>query len=438
MQEAEMKEFHMLRYAPHHRECLSTDTSVGDNDLDPQYKHHNPRRQYLCELGLTAAVDPFLSPVAEQEMDRAKNIEHFFAYYTPPDAMPSGKLSTNTLRKAQHSFVYGKPGDGKTMLRFALEASCRVQPDKTLVVNLLFNEDLTQPLSTIEHGNRLIQAFAADLVLQVIEQAGQQLRSDDLWMDDLRTAAIARQIRWGGSKLLRFLRSIFAEHDKSSENVDVSSYWKLLSRYPVQSVSLSGPMYRMLKRAIEISSSVAEAPTGFDGFYEGVNDANMLGFQQVFIIIDGVDKRLRKKSDMYELIKPLLERISPDTSRRVYYKLFLPSEIKDIADDWCKKNIPPGLYTNCLNATINWTHSTLQQLLIQRFRASGSRVLSSLDDLADPSLKLGLEQPLLNKSDGSPRKLLQLVSDLIQAHAERAPDQLKISLSDFQKIEPAV
>jgi hypothetical protein len=421
--------------AQYNQVCLSTEDSVRGGKVILCEK--DCRRFYLDRLGFTTNSDPFISPVAEHEMDLVENIEQFFAYYAPPQTHNNQSLSIDVMRKMQHTFIYGNPGDGKTMLRYALDTSCRIQPDTTLTVNYVFNKSPTRPLSETEHGNLLIQSFAIDFVLRIIELSAQQSHLDAWWEDKTRIESLARQIQWGGEKLKRFIRSVLAhsrEHNKSS---NISDYWKQVNRFPVQVIVLNEPFIHILERAIQLSEKASLAPKGFEGLIQSVDDANRFGLRQVFILVDRLDNRLRSENEMFALILPLLKRIAPDTASRIYYKFFIPLELKAQIDEWCHKNIPPGLYSNCLNATINWTQPALKQLLIQRFHASGSRLLTSLDDLAESSLEMGLEQPIIELSHGSPRRMLELISALIQAHAERAPDQIEIAPVDYERMKSA-
>ena len=64
----------------------------------------------------------------------------------------------------------GELGAGKTTLRFTLDADCRTILDQTLTISYDLGEDIEEPLSSKEHGQRLSKAFAVDLTLNIIER----------------------------------------------------------------------------------------------------------------------------------------------------------------------------------------------------------------------------------------------------------------------------
>lgn len=399
------------------------------------------RKTYLAKIGVKH--DPFITPVAEQEIqNETGDMPLFFSFYTSPEKKQF-QWGIRELRREQHGLIYGNPGDGKTTLRLGLEANCRIMPEDTLVVTYLLGEDIQQALTLTEHGARLAQAVSIDLIIQIIEQlTPARLKCLSEHRTELETI-----LTFGGAFLQRMLKTLaedvsnehFTEESASYHRAGLGIYWKRVGRYPVRYVEPTETLREFLRLLPDNPDLNLVSQDGFDLAWKSLQIVKQWGYQRVFVLVDGVDTRQRIREQMAGLVFSLIKQFPQAEAEKVYFKLFLPLEIQANVDEYISKTFYPNDLPSIMqSATIKWSTSALRQLLIQRFRASGAQTISSLDILADPELKNGLERPLMRMAKGSPRRLLALISLLIDAHADRDPNQVKINQADWEKMRGAV
>ncbi|MBN2386396.1 MAG: hypothetical protein JXB85_05200 [Anaerolineales bacterium] len=379
----------------------------------------SPRQDFLSKLGLSH--DPFATPVAEQELELVG--ERFYSYFLSPMHIAPGKeLSLKTLREPGNMILYGQPGSGKSTLRLTLDADCRTVLDGSLVVNYNLGEDFDRPLTADEHKRRLLQALAIDLFVQVVEQFNPLKQSpDEKQVTDLRGL-----VQLGGPKLKRLIRSILDE-PMADHHAGISGYWKRVGKAAVRYVGASPALLALLRQLLEPPGAVP-AP---EALWRGFEIVQGWGYRRVFILVDGLDARQRSRRVMLDLLRPLLALMPEAGPRQVYLKLFLPLAIKeDVAT--ALREIDSGLLSETFVSIIDWNQASLQQLLIQRFRAAESRLLG-LDSLAEAGLDL--DARVLQAARGSPRRYLQIVSDLIDEHVTSQSDLLKFSRHQWEQVE---
>src|SRR5690606_14650648 len=88
------------------------------------------------------------------------------------------------------------------------------------------------------------------------------------------------------------------------------------------------------------------------------------------------------------------------------------------------KDLPP----EAISVMIAWDDSALVELIANRFR-SARRWMRSFDTVSDiPHLNV----KMIAAAEGSPRRLAQIASALIDAHAGRAPDEPFFTAEDWQ------
>lgn len=379
------------------------------------------RKDFLERLGFTH--DPFETPIAEQELRRLNQV--FYAYYTPFYS-PADKDHLKALRIPQHGFVYGAPGQGKSTLRLTLEADCRTVFDGTLTVTYLMGEDITRPLSSQEHGARLTQALAIDLTLSIIEQ----FNPLDSFPDSAHLEALKAILPAGGRILSRFFDAITSETAETDSLWGISTYWRYLGKAPVKYIGTSPALQTLLKQLKLSFSSKTNAAPGWEMFWQGVKVAQEWDFKQVLILVDGVDSRERDVETMLALLKPLLEILSEAEDKRLFFKFFLPTELKEPIERILQALYPHPIFP----IMIEWDEKTLRNLLAQRLRAatSSQRVpYPSLDSLAIPGLDL--EQKVIRAARHSPRRLLQVLSTLIDVHLLYQPEERFFNKTDWER-----
>ncbi|MBI5303746.1 MAG: hypothetical protein HY868_16540 [Chloroflexi bacterium] len=380
------------------------------------------RQTYLNTIGLQ--LDPFATPVAEQEISSVPTPADLFSYYTPSPLSPllENKNTFQTLRTARHIFVYGDPGSGKTTLRLAVEADCRTELDESLAVTYELSDDIPLPLTEKDHWRRLAKALAIDLFIQIAEQFNPLETSPT--QEQIR--ALGQQILVGERHLQRLIRQIL-DQPAPNKPRGIASYWTSIGKSPVRYVAPSHQLLELVQLA-QSSASNSSMATGIDLLQEGLDAARLWGFKRVLVLTDGVDARERKPDAMLALLLPLLDNLENWTDKPVYFKFFLPLELESVVTKHLLK-LPDAPF----RTIIKWKDEFLLQLVVQRFRSAGSRY-TSFDQLAGDGLKGNLDALILRSSNGSPRRMLRIISSLIDTHATDAPHEPKFTKLDWNRM----
>lgn len=375
------------------------------------------RTYFLQQNGFTH--DPFETPVAEQELERLWQI--FYSYYTPF----SGPINLlQELRQSTHAFVFGAPGQGKSTLRLTLEAECRTVLDGTLAVTYPMGEDILAPLSIEQHGSRLTRALARDLLVSVLEQ-----------FNPLNPAPNAKQIEalksllvLGGRSLARWLDILTSTLCEADALWGLSRYWPHVGKAPVRYVENSPALQALLENLKPGPKDWSETLSSWETFWHGLEVAYEWGFKRVLVLVDGVDSRERTQETMLALLEPLLQQLSIAEEKRLFFKFFLPTELKETFELRCRDLYPHPIFSIMLM----WDIDSLRHLLVQRLRAAApSRRYASLDNLAENGL--ALEQKVLQAAAGSPRRLLKIVSTLIDVHLLHQPQVPLFTCQDWER-----
>ena len=290
---------------------------------------HNPRQIYLLEtLGLSH--DPFAGPVAEQEL-HVSHIEqesgpppkkpHFFSYYIDPNDI-NNKPVLQALRQARNGFIFGRPGSGKTTLRYTLEAECRSVYDGTLVVTYELGGKIGQPATAEQHWRNLAVELATDLFIQAIEQFG---------TSDLPVAFQKQQFQGQMALIWPRLRrtvKLLLENDYSRTEHGLATLWPRLQRPAVRYIAPTSKIISLIKECLPakslphgsdsslavqaaVSADVSDNTSSGKTLLEaGITAAKAWGFQQIFILVDGIDAYQRDVDHMLALIGPLLNNLA--------------------------------------------------------------------------------------------------------------------------------
>jgi hypothetical protein len=90
------------------------------------------------------------------------------------------------------------------------------------------------------------------------------------------------------------------------------------------------------------------------------------------------------------------------------------------------------LISPSFSAIIRWNRPELLQALIaNRFRSAGSWI-RGIEVLASQEIAAELPNQLIKAANQSPRRLLQIVNQLIRVHAERDFSDPTITIDDWQ------
>jgi Ni2+-binding GTPase involved in maturation of urease and hydrogenase len=408
---------------PIHLDSRRQANSQRRQDCLPNESVGRTARKIYLEKTLGLSHDPFAAPVAEQELNLTGQPTHFFDYYVDPLATDAPPL-LEALRESRNAFIFGPPGSGKTTLRYTLESECRVLSDRTLVVACELSDDLSHALSPDEHWRRLADELAVDLFIQIVERFN---ALDTSPTEAQRAAWRGQMARIWRAKLSPIVEEIL---DPQETDIGLESLWPDLGRPAIRYFASSPQLRELLLACQPINeSTLHNHEAGADLFSTGLQAAQSWGFRRVFVLVDGVDARQRTPEGMYALIEPLVAALEGWQAQDVFFKFFLPTELEETIQKRLGQPVK-HLPRSPFRAIIRWNESALKQLLGQRFRAAEGWY-SGFDDLADAGLAGQLDGLIARTADGSPRRLLQVASRLIDAHAECDPSQLLIDAGDW-------
>ncbi len=388
----------------------------------------NQRQIYLLKT-LELSHDPFASPVAEQEINKGDKNQrpYFFSYFV--DNSGCEKPIWQTLREQRNGFIFGEPGLGKTTLRLILADEYRATDDRTLVVTYNLGDEISTPYTLDDHRKKITVELAIDFFIQIIERLDEM----ESFPTEKQISALQRQLSliWHSTTIRYVIRHLMPRVT-SSTPYGIASVWRFLNRPPVRYITPSNRIKRILQYCSDDAIEVIKpAATPQALMAEGLAAAKLWGFDRVAVLVDGVDAHFRSVQQMYNLIKPLLENISLWQRKHLFFYFFLPQELEP--------QLPPKKQNQTLTYppfyyTIKWNSNTLAQLIKQRFKAAGSR-LYGFNDIAAPEWNGQLEQKIITAANGSPSKLLEVASALIDAHASRAPERLLLTGDDWDAME---
>lgn len=392
----------------------------------------NPRLVYLTEV-LGLSYDPFAAPVAEQELKRAEGKPYFFSYYTNPLNPVFDKPLVETLREKRCGLIFGRPGSGKTTLRYTLEAECRSVYDRTLVVSYEPGDRKQFPRTADAHWRQIAEELAIDLFIQVVELLD---TFGTPTPEQKKLLQLQMALVWKKRQLARTVALLVADDfaDNYQDN-DASQLWPRLNRTSVQHINRSAKIVKLLKEIAPAAEDRTGNHPGDELLQAGLAAANAWGFERVFLLIDGIDAYQRDTSEMLSIIQPLLDNFGYWQSRQLYFYLFLTEELEPFLENsYCDELNNKGLTFPPICLTLKWDEETLTQLLQRRLQAAGSR-LPSFDALTGDDFPYSLDASLVEASQHSPRRLLKIVSALIDAHAQNEAHALFITPQDWQRMQ---
>ncbi len=381
---------------------------------------HDPiartRQSYLTFMGLS--FDPFLMPVAEQELAFSVSPENIhgpkkdtplsLSYFVPPKHLTVNDSSIlSALREARQAFVFGNPGMGKTSLRLALMATCRRTPAKTLAVTYLMNQGDASPVAPEVHANRINRQLVIDLFIQILEQFNPAVSTPNQTQIEL----LGHLFALGGRPLQRLAHQILKSPEPMGM-MGVAHYWSIVDRLPVRYVHRSAELVALVKDILAVSAQHKSVPHHNILLEGGVAAAKAWGFERIFLMIDGLDTWARESEQMLALLEPLLPGANLWSGTGIVGKYFLPRSIETAVTTNLNSL---SLIPEPINVSLNWNKADLSQLLAARFRVAQAR-RTSFNDLTHPDWQENLDQLILDHAAGSPRRLLQIVSLLIDQH----------------------
>lgn len=366
------------------------------------------RAAYLNLMGLK--WDPFLTPAAEQELafadphliEEQQKIKTPLSYFVPPEV--DNQSIFKSLLQSANTIVWGEPGQGKTTLRLAVSAWCRRGMRNTLAVTFTFPRDLEGGLPADVLQRQLSRQLAVDLFIQIVEHYNPLLDASAPATID----ALGRFLAAAGRPLRRLVQSILERPDLDGR-YGLADRWHRVDRLPVKIVDRKPHLLQLIQKIADHMTTSTHKLSGKELWQSGVETARAWGFQNIYILLDGVDTYQRENADMFALVAPFLAQSPAWEAERIYCKFFLPSSLKRTISTF-------GEVRNLFSfIDLRWDKEGLRSLLEKRFEAIESRRVN-FNDLAHPNWHVDLAELLIAHADGSPRRLLKMISALLDAH----------------------
>jgi hypothetical protein len=377
-----------------------------------------PNRRRLIEaMGL--AYDPFSSSVGESDVPA--NFET--VYVEPRESL------LDALKQPQHSFVFADYGMGKTATRLALEYLVRSTPGSPLILTVPYTPRLNDLLAPFKRGSlerhlsAIGRTLAIDLVVHVLERFNDSLPD----YSELQLEALRRQVGVLPRRFRELLQRLPREELKAPP-------WCRL-RPVVRHVTATSTWKDLIARiALPPNSQAPRTPS----WEQAISDAHLLGFDLVYVLVDALDEGAQDPKDLASRVLDLpFALIHAFDTYSVYLKNFLPLSLTESFNRMPQRALQ-GLTLVDEPATIDYVSAEhLQAIIRERLLAASTSNSSfrTLDLFRDDDLKDSIEARLAILAQGSPRRMLQLASLLLDFHARygfRDQDRLVITAQEWE------
>lgn len=325
----------------------------------------------------------------------------------------------DVLYDDSNSFVFAPAGGGKSAFRVRLARACRVgERGRRLfpIVYLLPPNVISAPPEErwSAHKSVILQAVAFELLLR--------LAYHPQHLDGVAPDGQRRIRAFLDRHLPMFLDHLLNQITGAQSLVQLAQRYDPTARWP------NPPDVLMLERFGKTLSRVAVPQDEFIGLDAWGACASlileMLGFEAIYLLIDGVDaypETFQRPAHTWELLQPVLDRMDSWAKQHVFVKAFLPSEMADSCP----------LTVDVIRGTICWTQEALKLLLQRRMEAASGMAPAGLSMLGDPEL-FDLEMRVIQAIKPYPREALRFVERMFLEHVRRKGPTGRLSVEDFQ------
>jgi len=384
------------------------------------------RKRYLLQT-LELTHDPFADPRAEQEIQTREKAPFFYDYLIDPPLPDSNKTLLEALHEANHALIWGERGTGKTTLRYMVDEDCRAYYQQTLSVTYDLSKRFPQPPDADTHWHALAEELAVDLFIQVVESLYAIRGVND--PTPKQKEHLSRQMALVWPRLERTI-DVMLRDNLSDREKGLADFWPALHRPPIRYIEPTPKRLNLIKDCLPSAPAGTSHLSGRELLAAGLEAAAVWGFERIIILVDGVDGDIRPPETMPALIAPLLDALPTWPLKFPSFYFFLTPELENPLTE-AFQNKFNALTTPPLSFKMKWERQTLQNLLHQRLRAAGSRAYG-LGGLAAQDIAPTLDEALITAAQGSPRRLLQIVRALIDAHAAHNADGRYFERRDWE------
>lgn len=389
----------------------------------------NNRDIYLRDI-LHLNHDPFANPVAEWELQINPDDPPFFVYFVDSPYESEDREEITLLDRLQQpgvAIVYGEAGSGKTAVCYRLEAAYRETSDQAFVINHVLGKEDSQTSSEI-FWHILCEALATDLFIQILERFDTLSHS---LVEDL-TPLLAQYWTQTIPHFSRKVQRHLAQPQPTAVTGMSAQWWPVWQRPAIRYTPLTPERINFLKRMLSEEMTPNNVLPNEITFRQGVSLVQKIGFRQIFFLVDVVDAQHRNLDNLTAHISALWDYLLPLRLEIPFYpKFFLPISLRPFVTALVMR---APLISPDFSAIIKWNNSqALVQLIENRFRSAGSWI-KGFEVLASQEIAEVLNQAIFYTARQSPRRLLQLLSLLLDAHASRDPTDPQITAVDWQRL----
>jgi hypothetical protein len=387
----------------------------------------NRRNQYLFQT-LNLDHDPFAFASTELELPVNRDDPPFLTYFVDLPVENSSVSLLENLKQPGHAVVYGGVGSGKTMLRYALEAQCRGMSDRILVVSQPMGKGEPKSTDMPLSPAAFAEALATDLFVQTLEQFDSLLNRPDAEL----TEELSHYWHTNIPNFHRNLERHLAQGQPVDAPTGISVWWRTWKRIVVRYTPFNTARMRFLTSVLTLGEKRETTGSHNNFIQQGCHLAHRLGYKQLFYLIDVAGTSQLNTTKLIEQLYAIANwlPLTPDDVP-ISLKLFLPERLKEILQAYPEER-PAALISPSFSAIIEWNHPELLQALIaNRFRSAGSWI-QGIEVLASQEIAVVLPNQLVKAANESPRRLLQIVNQLIRAHVERDAGDPTITTDDWQ------
>jgi hypothetical protein len=328
------------------------------------------------------------------------------------------------------SFVFAPAGGGKSAFRVRLVYACRVEEDERRVFPIPYTAPEPTATSLNIHLEAILRSAAQELLLMLVYRPARFEALDESGKRTVRRVL--------GQNAPGLLRHFLPQVERAGGLIPlVETFDPSASRLPAPP---SPYEVRALCAALERIPPVRDIPPAWQRFQDLIHLLlNVLDFEAVYLLVDGVDafpETISEPHTAMMVLKPLFEQTDAWAKQRVFLKLFLPTELR--------RALPRQLTKRAKVAIIEWKPESLVKVLHTRLRAASRGEFDSLDAISAPSLR-DAETELLAAVPPVPRELLVLINRAIIEHIRRAgpsgglvPEDVKAAKLWYHRTRPQV
>ena len=321
------------------------------------------------------------------------------------------------------SFLFAPAGGGKSAFRVRLARACRVEQDGRLVFTIMFCPP--RPTAEGEYPEKsayfeaLLQQIGAALLLQLAYKPDRFLRL---------SAATRKEVR------CIFERDFPGSLDYYLDQLeDMGSLIPLAQAFDQTAMGLpaepSAERIRVLCAAIRETPFECSGPSAPQKRLHWITERlKNLGYESIYLLVDGVDAYVQNPSFAARLLYPLLDRLRAWADQAFFVKFFLPEELEPIL----KKTHQTILTKPSRIIIIRWDKGLLARVIQERLYAASEGMYDSLEAISTRDTGGHLEEHLAEiVYPQLPREMLRLTQRVFHEHVQRVGPYGRLENQDF-------